>query len=337
MVKKSAGKAAAPAPAVTKATKKAAAKKEPIIKKPKAPAKAESESSSNSESDNTDSGSEEEEDDDEEEQIEKVQMNAQEDSDAEPQENKKTSSGTGRTMEEMLQDVNTPSSSSYSTSIAVSLKPTTASSSLKNKYTTPKAADLQQTFLQALQSADQDLIDACLHFTSPVNVIRNTVHRIATIYVTPLLTSILTQYQQKPNQNLHLIEWIRSILLIHSTFLMNNQELVEKLSRFYRIVEARMPVSRKIMSLSGRLDMIMNQIEMRRQYENDENDDEVVYVEDEEHVEEEDLDHTGAMEDDDDDDELVGEADAFDEENGDTDEEELESDISDDDDVSDDE
>ncbi|KAF8946448.1 hypothetical protein BGZ47_000518 [Haplosporangium gracile] len=321
MVKKSAGKAAV-APATSKATKpiKKAAKFAPIAK-PSITAQEDSEG----ESDN--SAAEEE------------------DSDVEDLDNKEAEGG--RTMEEKLQDMNSKAKSSLSTTsqptktstAPVSSRTTAPTSTPANKYATPKANDLQQTLLQALHTSDAALLDACLHFSHPVTALRNTIRRVATVYITPLLTTLLNQYQQKPNQNAHLIEWIKAILLIHSSFLMSNHELVKRLSSFYGAIEARVPVYQKVLNLNGRLDLIMNQIEMRKQYEQGEGEDEVVYVEDEEQqVEEEDLDHAGAMDDDDDDD-LVGETDAFeDEENGETDEEELESDMSeDDDDVSDDE
>ncbi|KAF9546863.1 Small subunit (SSU) processome component [Mortierella hygrophila] len=331
MVKKSAGKAPAPAPATKAAAKptKKATKSAPIAK-PSITAK----------EDSSDSSAAEDDDDDQEE----------EDSDAEDL--KDRDAGSGRTMEEKLQDMNSKSKSSTSTSQSTTsstaatpvssrttTEPTTTSTTPSNKYTTPKANDLQQTFLQALHTSDADLLDACLHFSQPVTVLRNTIRRVATTSVLPLLTTLLNQYQQKPNQNIHLIEWIKSILLIHSSSLMTNQDLVMRLSGFYDAIEARVPVYQKVMNLNGRLDLIMNQIEMRKQYEQSGAEEEVVYVEDEEQqVEEEDLDHAGAMDDDDDDDDLVGETDAFDEEeNGDTDEEELESDMSEDeDDVSDD-
>lgn len=304
MVKKSAGKAAvAPAPA-TKAAKptKKAVKSAPIAKSP-----------ITAKEDSSDSSAAEEEDQEEEE-----------DSDAEDQEDMEVESG--RTMEEKLQDMNSKSTSSTSTSQSntTSKAPVSSrtaeqtSTTATNKYTTPKANDLQQTFLQALHTSDAALLDACLHFSQPVTVLRNTIRRVATASVTPLLTNLLNQYQQKPNQNTHLIEWIKSILLIHSSFLMTNQDLVKRLSHFYGAIEARVPVYQKVMNLNGRLDLIMNQIEMRKQYEQSGADEEVVYVEDEEQqVEEEDLDHAGAMDDDDedeDDDDLVGEADAFDDE-----------------------
>jgi hypothetical protein len=301
MVKKSAKKAApGPATKATKPTKKAAA---PIVAKP---SKKATKQESESESANSDNEDKEQSSDDE----------AQEGNRGEG-----ASSGASRTMEEKLQDMNSKPSTSHSTgstahaaalSSTSSRTPTSTTPTIK--HTTPKAADLQQSFLHALHTSDAGLLDACLLFTTPIAPIRETVRRIATIYVTPLLKSILEKFQQKPNQNAHLIEWIKTILLIHSNFLMSNPEIVQKLSNFYEAVDARVPVYRKVMNLSGRLDLIMNQIEMRKLYESQENgEEEAVYVEDEEQVEEEDLDHTGGMDDDEDDDDLVGEADAFDE------------------------
>ncbi|KAF9084365.1 Small subunit (SSU) processome component [Mortierella sp. AD031] len=280
-------------------------------------------------------------DSDSESSDEEDQEDNEKDSDAEAQDESSEGSG-GRTMEEKLQDMKSkqdPTSTPAQPSTQSSLSRTTATTSTP-KHQTPKSQDLQQSVLQALHTNDTDLLSACLLFTdSPV--IRNTIRRVPTAYVTPLLNTLLTQYQRKPNQSTHLVEWIKAILLIHSTFLLTNQDIVKKLSDFYGAVDARVPIYKKVMNLSGRLDLIMNQIEMRRQYETQEGEDaeSVGYVEDEEHVEEEDLDQAMDGEDDEGDDDLVGEADAFDdEENGDTDEEELESDMSeDDDDVSDDE
>jgi len=233
----------------------------------------------------------------------------------------------GRTMEEKLQDLAVEESATNSTG-----KKSKQAAGSKNKYPTPKANSLQQMLIQALHSNDLQLLEACLTFNN-VEVIRNTVRRLPTAYVVPFLTQVIHKFQQKPNRGEALLEWIKAVLLIHTAYLMTVPDLIKKLSNFYQTLDSRVSVFQKLLNLHGRLDLVMSQIEMRQQYETEDTTNEAttVYVEDEDDEEEADLDMD--MEDDDEDDDLVGEADAFDDEElGETDEEELESDMSDDDD-----
>ncbi|KAI1307384.1 WD repeat-containing protein 43 [Mortierella claussenii] len=233
----------------------------------------------------------------------------------------------GRTMEEKLQDLAMEESAANSTG-----KKTKQSAGSKNKYSTPKANSLQQMLIQALHSNDLQLLEACLTFNN-VEVIRNTIRRLPTAYVVPFLTQVIHKFQQKPNRGEALLEWIKAVLLIHTAYLMTVPDLIKKLSNFYQTLDSRVSVYQKMLNLHGRLDLVMSQIEMRQQYEAEDatNEATTVYVEDEDDEDEEDLDLD--MEDDDEDDDLVGEADAFDEEElGETDEEDLESEMSDDDD-----
>ncbi|KAG0346444.1 WD repeat-containing protein 43 [Podila humilis] len=228
----------------------------------------------------------------------------------------------GRTMEEKLQDLAVEDSVTNSRS-KKSKQPT-------NKYPTPKANSLQQMLIQALHSNDTQLLEACLTFNN-VEVIRNTVRRLPTVYVIPFLTQVIHKFQQKPNRGEALLEWIKAVLLIHTAYLMTVPDLIAKLSNFYQTLDSRVSVFQKLLNLHGRLDLVMSQIEMRQQYEAEDTTNEAatVYVEDEDDEEGDDLDLDM---DSDEDDDLVGEADAFDDgEMGDTDEEELESDMSDDD------
>lgn len=233
----------------------------------------------------------------------------------------------GRTMEEKLQDLAVEDSATNSTGKK-------SKQTNKNKIPTPKANSLQQMLIQALHSNDTQLLEACLTFNN-VEVIRNTIRRLPTAYVIPFLTQVIHKFQQKPNRGEALLEWIKAVLLIHTAYLMTVPDLIEKLSNFYQTLDSRVSVFQKLLNLHGRLDLVMSQIEMRQQYEAEDttNQASTVYVEDEDDEEGDDLDLDM---DDDEDDDLVGEADAFDEEEmGDTDEEDLESEMSDEDDEED--
>lgn len=210
----------------------------------------------------------------------------------------------GRTMEEKLQDLAVEDSVTNSTGKK-------SKQTNKNKIPTPKANSLQQMLIQALHSNDTQLLEACLTFNN-VEVIRNTIRRLPTAYVIPFLTQVIHKFQQKPNRGEALLEWIKAVLLIHTAYLMTVPDLIEKLSNFYQTLDSRVSVFQKLLNLHGRLDLVMSQIEMRQQYEAEDttNQASTVYVEDEDDEEGDDLD----LDMDDDEDDLVGEADAFDEE-----------------------
>ncbi|KAG0039763.1 WD repeat-containing protein 43 [Gryganskiella cystojenkinii] len=251
------------------------------------------------------------------------------DEDSEEEEERDAAELEGRTMEEKLQDLAVEDS-------AASGSKKKSKQTGKNKYSTPKANSLQQMLIQALHSNDLQLLEACLTFNN-VEVIRNTVRRLPTAYVIPFLTQVIHKFQQKPNRGEALLEWIKAVLLIHTAYLMTVPDLIKKLSNFYQTLDSRVSVFQKLLNLHGRLDLVMSQIEMRQQYEAEDTSNEAttVYVEDEDEDVEEDEDLEMDMDDDEDDD-LVGEADAFDDEElGDTDEEDLESEMSDDDDEDD--
>ncbi|KAI9321044.1 WD40-repeat-containing domain protein [Dichotomocladium elegans] len=152
----------------------------------------------------------------------------------------------------------------------------------KKAVAIPSAGSLQQVLVQALHSNDQALLEACLQHTKP-EVIRSTVKRLPTSYVIPLMQQLIARFQSKPNRGHGLLEWIRAVLLIHTTYLMTVPDLVGKLSNFYQTLDARLNVFPKLLALRGRLDMIQNQIDTRTRHNKSDaesdNEDSNVYVE----------------------------------------------------------
>ncbi|KJE95621.1 hypothetical protein CAOG_08938 [Capsaspora owczarzaki ATCC 30864] len=182
----------------------------------------------------------------------------------------------------------------------------------------PKAHSLVQMLVQALHSGDNQLLEDCLSVSNEA-VIRNTMKKLPASYVIPFLTLIVEKFQAKPSRGLTLLIWIRGLLLVHTAYLMTVPNLVEALSGLYQLVDARLSVFKKLLKLSGRLDLIISQIASRAQVEVGDNDiDEeltrprTVYQEDSE--EEGELAGDGAMDfddlhdsDEDDDDDLLDE------------------------------
>ncbi|KAL0138228.1 WD40-repeat-containing domain protein [Mucor lusitanicus] len=132
----------------------------------------------------------------------------------------------------------------------------------KKTIDTPSAGSLQTVLVQALHSNDAGLLEACLQHTKP-DVINNTVRRLPTEYLIPLLLELIQKFQEKPGRAPALLIWIKSVLLIHTAYLMTVPDLVGKLSNFYQALDTRLGVFPKLLALRGRLDIVQSQVNVK--------------------------------------------------------------------------
>lgn len=132
----------------------------------------------------------------------------------------------------------------------------------KKTIDTPAAGSLQTVLVQALHSNDSDLLEACLQHTKP-DVINSTVRRLPTEYLIPLLTELITKFQEKPGRAPALLIWIKSVLTIHTAYLMTVPDLVGKLGNFYQALDTRLGVFPKLLALRGRLDIVQSQVNVK--------------------------------------------------------------------------
>lgn len=116
---------------------------------------------------------------------------------------------------------------------------------------------------QALQSSDDKMLEYCLRMTN-TDTIDATVQRLPPSRVIPFLTRVVEKFEHRPTRASMLCVWIRSILTNHMSYLMGIPHLVEKLSSLYQTLEARLKVFQSIYRLSGRLELVLAQIESKR-------------------------------------------------------------------------
>lgn len=96
-------------------------------------------------------------------------------------------------------------------------------------------------------------------------VIRSTVSRIPAAAAVQLLRQCISKLHSKPNRGQSLITWIRPLLTYHTSYLMTVPGINAQLSSLYQIVDARVGVFKKLMMLHGRLDLLLEQVSIRRQ------------------------------------------------------------------------
>ncbi|KAK9674710.1 Small subunit (SSU) processome component [Basidiobolus ranarum] len=131
-----------------------------------------------------------------------------------------------------------------------------------HKTITPKANSLVHILVQALHSNDIQLLEGCLNNTN-TEIINNTVKRLPPTYVIPFLAQVIPRFQAKPNRGSALLRWIKSVLTLHTAYLMTVPDLVKHIGSFYQTADNRLGSFQKLLALSSRLDLVTTQLSMR--------------------------------------------------------------------------
>ncbi|KAK8025820.1 hypothetical protein PG990_003643 [Apiospora arundinis] len=151
----------------------------------------------------------------------------------------------------------------------------------------PSLASLGTALSQALRTDDADLLESCLR-TTDANTIRSTVQRLDSSLAGILLTKLASRMHRRPGRAGTLLIWVQWTLVTHGGALATQPDLTKKLGELHRVMEERTRGLSSLLSLKGKLDLLVQQMKLRQmmQYSNEEEEDEkeqgVVYVEGEE-------------------------------------------------------
>ena len=124
----------------------------------------------------------------------------------------------------------------------------------------PTAGSLASLLVQALQSDDSALLGECLGVTDP-RTIAATVGRLPSSCVQPLLITLVEKFQSRPHKSHMLVAWIREILLAHASYLITVPNLLDSLAGLYQTVDSRLASFKRLNKLSGRLELLLAQVE----------------------------------------------------------------------------
>jgi len=136
------------------------------------------------------------------------------------------------------------------------------------------ATTLTTTLLQSLHSSDAPLLESCLAHTNPT-LIRATVKRIPSGgLVLALLEALVErlgrakggkQGTASVRRSRGLVEWVRQVLVVHVGFLVTIPSLVTRLSALHASLTSRLALQPTLLALDGRLQLVMSQMELRRE------------------------------------------------------------------------
>jgi U3 small nucleolar RNA-associated protein 5 len=121
-----------------------------------------------------------------------------------------------------------------------------------------KADSLAVLLSQALRSSDRALLERCLS-VGRERVITNSVKRLVPMDAVLLLKAAVERLQTKPSRGQQLAAWIQAVLLHHTAYLMSAPAAAPLMSSLYQIIEARLAMQRQMLSLAGRLELLLAQ------------------------------------------------------------------------------
>ncbi|PPQ67371.1 hypothetical protein CVT25_005950 [Psilocybe cyanescens] len=139
---------------------------------------------------------------------------------------------------------------------------------IRNEITAIPTNSLTRTLIQALHSSDSRLLEMCLAHSDHM-LILNTVRRLPPQLTIPLISACVERLGRGPRsanmkgggggtssqRGLGLLTWLRTVLTI--------PDLVARLSGLHATLTARLSLHDSLLSLSGRLDMVLSQVELR--------------------------------------------------------------------------
>jgi len=113
---------------------------------------------------------------------------------------------------------------------------------------------------QALQAKDDAQLELVLSNSNEKGVVQATVARLPPQLVLPFVTRLVSRLQAKPSRAQQLLSWVRAVLVQHTGFLLSQPALVANLEALYTVIDSRVAVYKKLLKLSGRLDLLMSQL-----------------------------------------------------------------------------
>ncbi|KAK3094081.1 hypothetical protein FSP39_023991 [Pinctada imbricata] len=125
----------------------------------------------------------------------------------------------------------------------------------------PKADTLVRLLAQGLQSGDKKILNSVLGKSSISDlVMRNTVKKLPVHAVLPLVKELITRMQGHAQHGLVIVRWIKTVLTVHTSFLITNSDIVENLGLLYQMMDSRTTMFTKLSHLQGKLDLMLSQV-----------------------------------------------------------------------------
>ncbi|DBB17672.1 TPA: hypothetical protein ACH3X3_002712 [Trebouxia sp. C0006] len=121
-----------------------------------------------------------------------------------------------------------------------------------------KAVSVTVLLTQALRADDRQLLEKCFAISND-KVVNSTVQQLAPQDVARLLQVAVQRLQSSPKRGKQIATWLRAMLLHHTAYLMSAPGVQASLTGLYQAIEARLALYKPLVSLQGRLDLVLAQ------------------------------------------------------------------------------
>ncbi|KAI5286112.1 Small subunit (SSU) processome component [Ascosphaera aggregata] len=179
------------------------------------------------------------------------------------------------------------------------LVPAAAAAAVKSKTlgAPGSGVSLSNVLSQALKTNDNNLLESCFH-TTDTAIVRATIQRIDSALAATLLQRLAERLSTRPGRYGHLLVWVQWTCVAHGGSIAGKPGLLRQLTDVFKVMEQRSASLAPLLLLKGKLDMLDAQLglrralkgEERRREEEFEDEDNVIYVEGMEDIENDDND-----------------------------------------------
>jgi U3 small nucleolar RNA-associated protein 5 len=160
-----------------------------------------------------------------------------------------------KTTEYAAQAVSFASSTSSSSSVQTPSQSTSSPA-------VPTSGSVHTLLSQAVHSSDSNLVEFCISRTgNNLKMLEDTVRRLPAQYVVSLLSMLIQKFRNKPSRGPMLFTWIRTVLKVHTAFLISQPQLSKELEPLYHTIDVRLSAFSGFLKLQGRLDFLMTQLD----------------------------------------------------------------------------
>ena len=103
----------------------------------------------------------------------------------------------------------------------------------------------------------------CVSSAQHAKVLQVSLVRLPAAMVLPLLEAITKRLTMKPRRAMHLMPWLKNLLLCHAGYLSTVPAAAKMLAPLQQSIEERMATLNPMQKLAGRLELILKQAELR--------------------------------------------------------------------------
>lgn len=121
----------------------------------------------------------------------------------------------------------------------------------------PKADSLSVLLGQAIMNEDKALLEKCLSVRN-IKTVSKTARFLQVADAAKLLKVLVQKLQAAPKRGEQLTTWIRAILVHHAGYFAGTGACNETIAYLYQIVDTRLASYQSLVSLSGRLDLVVS-------------------------------------------------------------------------------